>query len=838
MNKKHNFKDILEGEIVINSQNKTIQFDKIEIPMIQRDYAQGRGFVEKKKLVLNETGKKFIDVIFEALIQKKDVDMNFVYGSVVTNLNEKTKKEEYTFEPIDGQQRLTTLFLLYWYIGSRELSPEESSNLMVLLIKFTYSTRVSSRRFCELLCQTKLSFTCAPSEEICNFHWFFSSYKKDPTIKALLNMLDTIHEKYNSVKNPCLYADLAKLHFNILILNGFNMTEDLYIKMNARGKQLSAYENFKADLIKWMGSSTNPENSDFNKEVVYDNRKTPYYLSISQKLDNKWTFMIWQITKDKEKTDDKLVDPIFLSFFYRYFLNRFITLSKADNGTIEKDEDFQYFSSEKNTQNFDVFKKYFSYKEIIVLEKILDILANNWDEIHRSITPSWNLEEADYSFFNTSITQKERVIMLAITLYLEKNDTFNEILFKQWMRIVWNIVENTDINDYNSAIGVMRLIIELSDHSSHIYQYLSDPQINIISSSSKNAVDEEKLKCIFIFTNNAVNQEWEKAFIEAEKHRFFKGAIGFLINEKMTIADFRNRYNSAKKVFDEKGINNEYQKNGHIFLRALISRYKKSEQFLERNYIDTDEGEHYLKKMLASDDVVKDTLKEWFSLKSENDLNDILNSEVAKESQMLAWGGNDPVQHRRLRKIHETLYKNSDLQNWMQEKGAIRLDWRGSRVYISRRSSWYDWIMVDGYRNEIISKLLENNSITTTQQCTYNGEKIPFFWGNDYIILQREILIINEKIIFTYQFNNDFLQIGIKETEQMNEKFSGIQFLAPVDNDYGEKSDGWICRKKYNYQEEVKDLNDISVFLSKIESEVFGDSNSLFSKIKQTNIKS
>ena len=44
-------------------------FNKIEIPMIQRDYAQGRGKIENYHLKINETGKRFINSIFHLIIQ-------------------------------------------------------------------------------------------------------------------------------------------------------------------------------------------------------------------------------------------------------------------------------------------------------------------------------------------------------------------------------------------------------------------------------------------------------------------------------------------------------------------------------------------------------------------------------------------------------------------------------------------------------------------------------------------------------------------------------------------------------------------------------------------------
>lgn len=68
----------------------------IEIPIIQRDYAQGREF-EKVEEVRNG----FLEDIYDTIINDRHLDLDFVYGSL---------KENKTFIPLDGQQRLTTLF--------------------------------------------------------------------------------------------------------------------------------------------------------------------------------------------------------------------------------------------------------------------------------------------------------------------------------------------------------------------------------------------------------------------------------------------------------------------------------------------------------------------------------------------------------------------------------------------------------------------------------------------------------------------------------------------------------------------------------------------------------
>ena len=87
------------------SDGRTI--NKIEIPIIQRDYAQGR---ETKEV--NRIREQFIDVLYNALTGSKEdaVKLDFVYGNI----------EEGKLIPLDGQQRLTTLFLLHWYIAKHE----------------------------------------------------------------------------------------------------------------------------------------------------------------------------------------------------------------------------------------------------------------------------------------------------------------------------------------------------------------------------------------------------------------------------------------------------------------------------------------------------------------------------------------------------------------------------------------------------------------------------------------------------------------------------------------------------------------------------------------------
>lgn len=112
----------------------------ISIPKIQRDYAQGRNTLRAK-----EIRNEFLKNIHEAILDVKNdkgsaLDLDFVYGS----------KELGRFIPLDGQQRLTTLFLLHWYLAFKA---NNLSAFTSVLSKFRYETRPTSNLFIKALCK-------------------------------------------------------------------------------------------------------------------------------------------------------------------------------------------------------------------------------------------------------------------------------------------------------------------------------------------------------------------------------------------------------------------------------------------------------------------------------------------------------------------------------------------------------------------------------------------------------------------------------------------------------------------------------------------------------------
>ena len=262
---------------------------KISIPIIQRDYAQGREEEFEKR-------EKFLNAIFKHLNNNEKLHLDFIYGRVKGD----------TFFPIDGQQRLTTLFLLHWYFALKEpIKIEVKSKLS----QFVYDTRISSREFCQCLIKEIIEIPDETGDnifilEIKNKHWYRDKWDTDPTIRAMLVMIQAIHNRFYDISSSSVFTQLINdntISFERLDLGekGFELTDELYIKMNARGKQLTSFENFKANFIQLIDKYFKDKKLEhpIKGEISYSG----YF---SYKIEKEWTDLFWEFRGDKKTTDE------------------------------------------------------------------------------------------------------------------------------------------------------------------------------------------------------------------------------------------------------------------------------------------------------------------------------------------------------------------------------------------------------------------------------------------------------------------------------------------------------------------------------------------------------
>lgn len=263
-----------------------VPVERIEIPLFQRDYAQGRGSKTVERIRTD-----FLDALLTAITggATASLGLDFVYGGI----------DGGTLHPLDGQQRLTTLFLLHWYVASRSGNFYEDHGWK----RFSYATRQSARMFCESLANHPLPDGKVPKKWITDQPWYMYLWRHDPTIGSMLVMLDAIDERFRDVDAAMAWARLTDaenpaIWFLLLPLSDLGSTagknmkaEELYIKMNSRGKPLTEFETFKAH---------------FEKTI----RWSPRSAEFARKVDTTWSDLMWH-----QRDNDNLIDDQLLRYF-------------------------------------------------------------------------------------------------------------------------------------------------------------------------------------------------------------------------------------------------------------------------------------------------------------------------------------------------------------------------------------------------------------------------------------------------------------------------------------------------------------------------------------------
>jgi hypothetical protein len=412
--KEYTFRSLFESAFDVAETKVSLK--QIEIPIIQRDYAQGRATVDIERI-----RNKFLDALFQSITDDNHITLDFVYGDL---------DGKGTLIPFDGQQRLTTLFLLHWYIAKKENIDVEQYEF---LSHFSYATRFSSRDFClELVKYTPDFSKNKLSEGIKDQSWYPYEWKNDPTIQSMLVMIDAIHDKFNNQAN--LWQSLVikgNVSFYFLPLPEMGLTDDLYIKMNSRGKPLTPFEHFKAEF-----------------EEIIKKHSEELSEEINRKFDKEWTDMLFPFRGNSNIIDDE---------FMRYF--RFISdiICYRSEIDLERDE-FKLAQSlygkenETAEENINYLKSSFDcWCNINIVDFFEKIFSKNKYESNKV-----KLYQDELNIFKECCNNYEYVgdghrkfplnkilLLFSINTYLLNKDKVSEDEFRRRIRIIRNLIWNS-----------------------------------------------------------------------------------------------------------------------------------------------------------------------------------------------------------------------------------------------------------------------------------------------------------------------------------------------------------------------------------------------------------
>ncbi|MWV62634.1 DUF262 domain-containing protein [Helicobacter saguini] len=469
---------------------------EIEIPRLQRDYAQGR-------ISQVDLANSFLDSIFQALESKnKKLHIDFIYGY----------EEDSKFILIDGQQRVTTLWLLHFYLYRFANRLDE---ILELLQRFSYSTRDSSANFCENLLNEEFGLDKEPSKSIIDMGSTFEleeNLRSDPTIKAMLNMLDLIYKRIKNKDSNKLIDNLENITFDIFDMKSFGLGEELYIKMNARGKQLSDYENLKAFMEKNI-------NIKKNNQLLVD-------------IDTKWSDYFFDSKNKSAKENAKMFDTRGKNFLH--YANLFFKL--------ESNEKIENMKTQIESINHNVNEYYAPLQNIENLkwlDRVIEffLLFNNYKT-------DINLNLRDSSFFDFILNYKNICYFFSILSYLQYRE-INSIDSKNlndYLRVSRHFIENHLLDDANSHIPKFVELFKQLSKENDVYKFLSE---NPTYAFHKNIYELESRKAKLILKSRENNDKYEEILNKTSDNPYLIGWIDFLLD----FSDFEfeyKKYNSKK----------------------------------------------------------------------------------------------------------------------------------------------------------------------------------------------------------------------------------------------------------------------------------------------------
>lgn len=630
------------------------EHERIRIPRLQRDYAQGRKGTKE-----TEIRTIFLEVLRKALESEVDanftpLNLDFVYGSVET-LPDKH------FSPLDGQQRLTTLFLLHWYLAWRDgcwenftLRFREGEHS-----RFAYRVRTSSNEFFDQLVQHRPPMPAAAlldlKDWITDQPWYFRYWRLDPTIEAVLEMLQEMHTRFKGTEN--LYArltDTARPAITFQLLNlgvAFPLSDDLYIKMNARGEPLTPFESFKA-----LYEQKLPEHFTTDERRDIDGVLFAMSDFVARRMDTAWTNFFWQHNVKQGQFDPKRVDKSFMNVF------RIVALVSRDPTKETYSEDIKLLRDSENPPTYSTFKARGWLDPDF--SALLVSLMEAWCASEKLLPPDSLFEESAICrqiFENPAkLSVPQVVLFCGYALFIHKHDArLYPAQFAAWMRVVRNLGLNSDIDSNALLQNASKGLRELLQHSLDILPRIADfdTQGRITGFSNLQQGEEALKACLLL----AAPAGWTPLIERAERHRYFSGQIEFLLEFSGVAAQraktgdcawdagthlglqrsFLTYFEKAEVMFDAKGLVDLGEQDEARWQRALLSigDYLLQNGWSNMSFLVNDVSKTYgWKRLLRDSGDKRCTLQQlWDHLKYDQPIPANLDAVIASATGLEPW---------------------------------------------------------------------------------------------------------------------------------------------------------------------------------------------------------
>jgi uncharacterized protein with ParB-like and HNH nuclease domain len=484
------------------------EIEQIIIPEIQRDYVWEISNVAKLIDDINKNYEKKknhqLEIKINGIIEENDSVNQFL-----TKEYERLKYHQklgfiYAYHDrdyagkfflIDGQQRLTTLFLILLFLY-KELDKTDLFRLLYFnnqIPKVNYKVREQSNDFLKLMIECELRGKSYLESE----QFYKTEYLKDMTISHLITNYNHIKSQIGQIKNKEGFLEYLEdfVEVNYFDTHLSEQGEQLYIYMNSRGEQLSFQEIVRAELMQKI--------SDPLKKIILGNEW------------EKWQNFFWQKRGNINENADKGFEE-FLKWaaIIHMGLNNEVELINFAKPYKElkikelKENYIKVFRSIEaeniNNQSEAIFKyqiKYLDFEFLKNLFHALYFIYNNRSQ-YIPVFDDW---------LNGKINLIDYVLLLPILQYVAQNDWLDEnekiadiervTMFLKNVSYFEGVGKNPD----TATVDALSIISQLKGTNKSI------DNLKDVSSASKTIVTKAEIGKIDHYINSSFKRRnWEE----------------------------------------------------------------------------------------------------------------------------------------------------------------------------------------------------------------------------------------------------------------------------------------------------------------------------------------
>lgn len=785
------------------------EIEQIIIPEIQRDYVWEEDNVTKLLddiiLKFNQKQNHSLEIKINGIVET-NVSVNQFLTKEYERLKHHQKlgfiyayhDKEYAgkFFLIDGQQRLTTLFLLLLNLYCDIPEKKETFRTFYCnnsILKLDYKVREQSHDFLKLFVNEVIV-----GNDYRNSEKFYSTeYLKDATIVSLIRNYEVIsHYLHNNSKKE----DLLEYIEDFIEINYFDthlseQGEQLYIYMNSRGEQLSFQEIVRAEMMKKIGSAVGK-------------------IELGKAWES-WQNYFWIHRGENENADSGFEE------FLKWTV--IIHISANDNAEIENftDKEKDYKRKELKEQFVRQFSDTSKQKNAIINYLSSYVDADFLSQLFKVVSFVFSIKSKYLPLKKEWLSTKSKVIdyvtLLPVLNYCLKNNFDNDMAHIQQIERMAMFLKNIT---YFEAIAKNpdTFVIDLIVVTNQLYGDRSDVTgiLELIDVSTSIRTDNEIGK-LRLLKNSLVEERirWEHFFwditLEDKFCEFLMGESSVLLKcidiDATTSVEEKIQLLEQYKIIIKQVIFNK--KDTNKLRRFLLSFYDFSLSSGTGNGID--------KYSLIGVGNGWDVLREWREVFKSVDFIDVLNWIHSKKELDLDVLLIQAINLNQTKDYREALIKYPALLKYCSNNKFLYQN--EERVVLLKQTNY-------GVQasKEIQCALLE---------ASYPN-KVMWIADNNCSVLDFTFDSVSKQIIFNKPLEGEYALDFVYNPSLKSWTFSLFKRASEISEDFGHPQENWIVKNNrltldkeaiYNYDNKLSLIDNNNKMIKVIDDVVFQSLN-------------